>query len=71
MVQQIRVLLKTTPFQPFDIRCSNGEIYHVGHPENAAVVGNFVIVEMPDGENAIMLSPLHIVGVVSTDSVPA
>jgi hypothetical protein len=69
MIQQIRRFLKAVPFAPFTIHCSSGEYFRVDHPENAAIVGNFAIVALPDGENAIMLSPLHITGVSGVDTV--
>lgn len=71
MLQQIKLLLLQTPFRPFEIRCSSGDVFRVEHPENAAVVKHWVMVALPDGENAIMLSGLHIVGVVGHDQVSA
>ena len=71
MLKQIQLLLHQVPFQPFEIRCSSGDIFRVEHPENAAVVNHFVTVAMPDGENAIMLSALHIVGVLGMDQIAA
>lgn len=62
MVQQIRNYLNAVPFQPFEIHTSSGEIFRVEHPENAAVVKNWVMVAT-EGDNALMLSPLHIVAV--------
>jgi len=38
-------------------------VFSVKHPENCAIVAHTVVVALPDGENAIMLSPLHISGV--------
>jgi hypothetical protein len=69
MLQQIRLYLKSTPFAPFAIHCSSGEDFRVEHPENAAIVGHQVIVALPDGENAVMLSPLHITGVSGAETV--
>ena len=71
MLQQIRFFLKSTPFTPFAVHCSSGEVFRVEHPENAAIVGNHVVVALPDGENAVMLSPLHITGVSGPESVAA
>ena len=71
MLQQIRARLRATPFQPFEIRLSSGDVFRVEHPENAAVIGHNVAVLLPDGENAIMLSGLHIVGVSGLDIVAA
>jgi len=56
---------------PFAIHCSSGEVFRVEHPENAAIVGHQVVVALPDGENAVMVSPLHITGVSGAESVAA
>jgi hypothetical protein len=71
MLEQIRLRLRQTPFQPFEIRCSSGDVFRVDHPENAAVVAHSVTVALPDGENAITLSALHIIGVAGIDQVTA
>ena len=71
MLEQIRQFLKNVPFRPFEIHCSSGEVFRVDHPENAAIVAQLVIVALPGGEKAIMISPLHIVGVSGVDKVPA
>src|SRR5437763_17124208 len=59
MLERIRRLLKSTPFRPFEIHTSGGEIFRIAHPENAAVLNHWVSVAMPDGENAAMTSALH------------
>lgn len=63
MLEQVRHFLGNLPFRAFEIHCSSGEVFRVEHPENAAIVGQQVIVALPDGQNAIMISPLHIIGV--------
>ncbi len=63
MLEQIRRFLRATPFVPFQIHTSAGEVFAVDHPENCAVVRHTVLVALPDGENAIMLNVLHITGV--------
>ena len=71
MLQQIRFFLHQTPFQPFAIRCSSGDVFRVEHPENAAIVKHTVLVALPEGDEAIMLSALHIVGVSGIEQVAA
>jgi hypothetical protein len=71
MLEQIRRLLKTAPFRPFEIHTSSGEIFRIAHPENAAVLNHWVSVAMPDGENAAMISALHIVAIIGADTVEA
>ena len=63
MLEQIRRYLRATPFVPFQINTSAGEVFTVEHPENCAIVAHTAVVALPDGENAIMLSALHITGV--------
>jgi hypothetical protein len=69
MLEQIRRYLRNMPFVPFQIHASAGEVFSVEHPENCAIVGHTVVVLLPDGENAIMLNPLHINGMA--DAQPA
>jgi hypothetical protein len=71
VLEQIRRHLRYTPFQPFEIHTSGGEVFCVKHPENAAVLNLGVAVAMPDGENMAMVSALHIVAVIGLDPVPA
>jgi hypothetical protein len=71
MLEQIRLYLESAPFKPLAIHCSSGEVFLVEHPENAAIVGTQVVVALPGGENAVMLSPLHITGVSGAESVAA
>ena len=71
MLEQIRMYLRQTPFQPFQIRCSSGDVFRVEHPENAAIVKHTVMVALPEGDEAIMLSALHIVGVSGLEQIAA
>ena len=71
MLRQIRMFLQQTPFQPFQIRVSSGDVFRVDHPENAAIVKHTVLVALPEGDEAIMLSAMHIVGVSGVEQVPA
>lgn len=71
MLQQIRMFLRQTPFQPFQIRISSGDVFRVDHPENAAIVKHSVLVALPEGDEAIMLSALHIVGVSGIEQIAA
>jgi hypothetical protein len=71
MLEQIRQRLRETPFTAFEVRCSSGDVFRVEHPENAAVVAHTVTIALPDGENSITLSPLHIVGVSGIERLAA
>ncbi len=69
MLEEIRRFLQHTPFQPFVIHTRGGEVLSVEHPENASVIGHYVTVLLPDGEQAIMLSALHLTGVSGLPAV--
>ncbi len=69
MLEAIRQRLRATPFQAFVVLCSSGSSFRVEHPENAAVVGHSVTIAMPDPDQVVTLSGLHIVGVVGADTV--
>ena len=71
MLQQIRMYLRQTPFQPFKIRCGSGDVFLVDHPENAAIVKHTVLVALPEGDEAIMLSAMHIIGVSGVEQMAA
>lgn len=68
MLQEIRLRLRATPFCPFEVHCSSGDVFRVEHPENAAVVGRWVTIAL-NGEDVITLAALHIVGVAGVDPV--
>lgn len=71
MLNQIRSYLRAVPFRPFEIHCTNGDIFRIEHPENAAVLNHQVAVALPDGESVTTLSALHIVRVTGFDVVEA
>ena len=71
MLEQVRSFLRNTPFRPFEIHCGSGEVFRVEHPENAAIVGQQVVVALADHVNAIMISPLHIVAVSGIQNIAA
>jgi len=71
MLEQVRSFLRNTPFRRFEIHCSSGEVFRVEHPENAAIVGQQVVVALADNVNAIMISPLHIVEISGVQRVAA
>ncbi len=69
MLNQIRQYLRAVPFRPFEIHCTNGDVFRIDHPEAAAVVAHQVVVALPDGESVTTLSALHIVRVTELDVV--
>lgn len=71
MLNLIRQYLRTVPFQPFEIHATNGDVFRVEHPENAAVVGHVAVIALPDGESVANLSALHIVRVTGLQQAEA
>lgn len=43
----INLLLRRQPFQPFRIHLSNGQIYDIRHPDQAIVTRNTMVVGLP------------------------
>lgn len=56
-------LLRSQPFQPIEIRMSNGDVHQVRHPENAFLLRSSVILGSPESDNFEFLSLLHVVNV--------
>ncbi|HEV7868401.1 MAG TPA: hypothetical protein VGO90_12015 [Chthoniobacteraceae bacterium] len=60
MLKLIREYLLRVPFTPFEVHATNGNVFRIEHPENAAVVGSVAVIALPDGESVTNLSALHI-----------
>ena len=61
MVQQIRELLRATPFVPFTVIMSNGSRHEVRHPENALLSKHFLYVVNADNDELVQhLYLLHV-----------
>jgi hypothetical protein len=60
-------LLRRQPFEPFEIRLTNGETYEVRHPEMALLLKSRIIVALPDDRTAIC-PLLHIASVKTRQS---
>lgn len=58
--QAIRDLLTRQPFEPFEVRMSNGERHPVRHPENAMVIGSRMVIGYPEADRIVTVSLLHI-----------
>ena len=58
----IRQLLRAQPFEPFEIRMSNGDTYPVRHPENVLPTGSRLVWVDPAADIINVLSLLHING---------
>src|SRR5262249_23472286 len=58
-VETLRELLRRKPFEPFEVRMTNGEAHQIRHPENALLAGARLIVYYPDNDRIAILSLLH------------
>ena len=58
----IRSVLTRQPFEPFEVRMTNGDVHAVGHPENAWLAGSLFVYDRATDRVAIC-SLLHIVGI--------
>jgi hypothetical protein len=56
----IREWLHRQPFEPFEIRLSNGEVYPVGHPENVALAKTRIAISYPETDRIVHCSLVHI-----------
>jgi hypothetical protein len=73
----VLLMLRSKPFQPFRISLSDGQEYEVRHPENAIVTRSTVYVAVPgprgpDGpaDRAVICALVHITRIeaISSDS---
>jgi len=55
--------LRRRPFQPIEVRMSNGDAHQIRHPENAFLLRSNVILGSPESDSFEFLSLLHIVNV--------
>jgi hypothetical protein len=63
-------LLRRQPFQPFEIRMSNGDAYQVRHPEMALLLRSNVILGSPEADDFVFCSLLHVADVVAMPMPP-
>ncbi|HUY31444.1 MAG TPA: hypothetical protein VMV69_01590 [Pirellulales bacterium] len=53
--ETVQQMLHRQPFEPFEVRLSNGELHQVRHPENALVSRTRLVVVYPDSETDRMV----------------
>jgi leucyl aminopeptidase (aminopeptidase T) len=56
----VREWLNRQPFEPFELRLSNGEVYQVRHPENIAIGKNRIAVVDPGADRFVHIALVHI-----------
>ena len=66
--ESIRNLLQRQPFEPFEIRMTNGDSHEFRHPEMAMIVGARVVVGYPDTGRVAILSLLHVASIESAQT---
>jgi len=59
-METIRELLRRQPFEPFEIRLSNGEVHQVRHPENVAIARTRLAIAYPEADRIVLCSLVHI-----------
>ncbi len=58
--EAIREWLKREPFEPFELRLSNGESYQVRHPEVVALGKNRIAVADPETDRFTHVALIHV-----------
>jgi hypothetical protein len=59
--EAIQERLRTRPFEPFEIRLSNGDVHRVDNPEFVLVLRSNIIIGYPDSDRFAICSLLHVV----------
>lgn len=58
--ETLKELLDRWPFEPFEIRLSNGEKYEVRHPEMALLLKSRIIIGDAENDRMTICGLLHI-----------
>ncbi len=61
--ETIRELLKRQPFEPLEVRLSNGDVHRIPHPEFAILLKSTLVIGVPDSDRVILCSLLHIASI--------
>ena len=56
----IQELLQKRPFEPFEVRLSNGEVHQVRHPECVWLAGTRLFVYYPENDRVTICSLIHL-----------
>jgi hypothetical protein len=56
----IREWVRRQPFEPFEIRLSNGETYAVRHPEVIAIGTNKIGIVNPETDRFVHIALIHL-----------
>ncbi len=58
--ETVREWLSRRPFEPFEVRLSNGESHQVRHPEVVAIGKNRIAIVDPDTDRFVHVSLIHV-----------
>jgi hypothetical protein len=58
--EALREILKRSPFEPFQVRMSSGEVHDIRHPEFAMATSGRLVVVDPTTDRIAILSLFHI-----------
>ena len=58
--EAIRELLARRPFEPFEVRLTNGDVHVVKHPECVAISKSRVVIVDPDTDRLSICELLHV-----------
>jgi hypothetical protein len=59
-METIRDWLYRAPFEPVEIRLSNGEVHQIRHRENVALGKNRIIIVDPETDRAVHCALIHV-----------
>jgi len=69
--EAIRELLRRQPFEPLEVRLSNGDVHQIPHPEFAILLRSTLVIGVPDSDRVILCSLLHIASIERRTAAPA
>ena len=58
--ETIREWLTRRPFEPFELRLSNGEAYQVRHPEVFAIGKTRLVIVNPETDSVVHVALIHV-----------
>jgi hypothetical protein len=69
--ETVREMLNRRPFEPFEVRMSNGDRYQVRHPEFAMLVRQTLVIGYADSDRISICSLLHVASLERLEMAPA
>jgi len=69
--EAVREFLRKKPFEPFEVRLSNGDIHPVRHPEFVFLLKNTLVIGYPGSDRVAVCSLLHVASIERLQPEPA